>query len=503
MKNFFYALFAALIISTTTSAQAPQIQWQKCLGGSGDEYGYDIHQTSDSGYIVAGTNASFGFGGYDAWVVKLSASGATQWQKRFGGSQDDMALSIEQTLDGSYMVAGSTSSNDTDVSYNHGGSDIWLVKLSPSGSIIWERTYGGSGADAVMTLHQTPDRGFIVAGYSTSSDGDITLNKGGYDMWVFKIDSAGSMQWQKTYGGTGNEFSTSIRILDNGYILAGYGSSTDGDITGSHGQDDIFVFRLSDTGAIVWKKTLGGSMHEFSEDIAITSDSSFVVVGGSNSTDGDIAGNKGHGDAWIVKLSASGAFLWQQCLGSSLDDAATSIRTTADGGYLLSGWVSANDGDVSGLHGSADFWLAKLTATGSITWQKPVGSYGNDVARSMQTTSDGGYIMTGYTTYNSGDVNGFHGGSDIWVVKLNHVANDVPSLATVRTITCAPNPTSDRLNIVGVTNAEISVHNLVGQLMKHAEHADAISIADLPTGIYTVTIASNGVIVYRGSVEKH
>lgn len=501
MIKYFFTLLVACIISFVASAQAPQIQWQKCLGGINTEYSYDIRQTVDSGYVIVGENSSLGYGSSDGWVIKLAPSGAIEWQKRLGGSQDDWALSVQQTFDGGYMVACNTTSSDSDVSFIHGAKDIWLVKLSSSGDILWERSYGGTDDDGVISLLQTPDRGFIVAGYTRSGDGDISVNKGGNDVWILKVDSAGTIQWQNTYGGTANDYATSIQLLNNGYVIAGYTESSNGDVTLNHGYDDTWIIRISDSGALVWQKTFGGSQYDYANDIVVTSDSGFVVVGGTSSTDGDVVGNHGNADQWVLRLSSSGSILWQKCLGSSGTDEATSVYLASDGRVLVSGWVGANDGDVSGFHGINDFWIASLTPVGSIMWQRSFGGVNSDVPFGFQLTNDGGYIMTGSTLSNGDDVTGFHGGSDIWVVKLN-TPTEIPLLPGTQSITCAPNPTSDKLTIIGANDVDISVYSLNGQLLKYNAHTNEISISDLPAGIYTITVATGDVITYTGKIEK-
>src|SRR5690606_22973755 len=206
MKNILLTL--ALFLSTLyLTAQAPTIEWQKSLGGSGDDFGYSIQQTTDGGYIVGGhSNSTDGdvtgnHGGWDFWVVKLSNIGTIEWQKSLGGSGYDAATSIRQTTDGGYIIAGTSTSTDGDVTGNHGNSDYWVVKLSNTGVIEWQKSLGGSGSDTGWDVKQTTDGGCIVVGFSSSSDGDVTINYGFSDYWIVKLDSIGVITWQKSLGG--------------------------------------------------------------------------------------------------------------------------------------------------------------------------------------------------------------------------------------------------------------------------------------------------------------
>jgi hypothetical protein len=235
-----------------------------------------------------------------------------------------------------------------------------------------------------------------------------------------KLSATGAIQWQKCLGGSGWDVATSIQqTSDGGFIVAGRTNSNDGDVTGNHGNDDFWVVKLSATGEIQWQKSLGGSNDDWATSIQQTSDGGFIVAGSTDSNDGDVTGNHGNDDFWVAKLSSTGAIQWQKSLGGSGDELAESTQQTSDGGFIVTGWTTSNDGDVTGNHGGKDFWVVKLSSTGAIQWQKSLGGSGTDVAESIQQTSDGGFIVAGYTASNDGDVTGNHGYDDFWVVKLS------------------------------------------------------------------------------------
>jgi PKD repeat protein len=171
--------------------------------------------------------------------------------------------------------------------------------------------------------------------------------------------------------------------------------------------------------SIAWQRCLGGSDGDRASSIQQTSDGGYIVAGSTLSDDGDVSGNHGDRDAWVVKLDADGKVLWQRCLGGSNLDSASSIQQTSDGGYIVAGETSSDDGDVSGNHGDRDAWLVKLDADGKIAWQRCLGGSIEDGARSVQQTVDGGYILAGYTESIDGDVSGNHGDRDALVVKLD------------------------------------------------------------------------------------
>jgi PKD repeat protein len=315
------------------------------------------------------------------------------------------------------------------------------------GGIAWNKTYGGAGWDQARSIQQTSDDGYIFVGFSCSDDGDATFNhrrsrpeeswSGGNttpDYWIVKLNNNGTIDWQKSLGGsTGmdwSEMANSVQqTADGGYIVAGWASSDDGDVTGHHGgsgSDDLWVIKLNSGGDLVWKRCLGGTGWDAAHSISQTSDGGYIVAGYTNTADnGDVYGRHGtnvNKDYWIVKLSSAGTIEWQRCFGGSQDDVAYSARQTTDGGYIIAGYTASNDGDVIGNHGGWDAWVVKLNATGSpppIDWQRSLGGSSGEYALSIQQTTDGGFIVAGGSGSDDGDVSGTHGGGDYWVVKLN------------------------------------------------------------------------------------
>lgn len=489
----------SLIAGYSISAQPPEIEWQKSLGGSDSEIAYSIQQTAGGGYIVAGLSysndgdVSGNHGLVDYWIVKLNNTGNIQWQKSLGGSNLDSAQSIQQTTDGGYIIAGISYSNDGDVTGNHGNVDYWIVKLNSQGNITWQKSLGGSGIDRAWSIQQTADGGYIVAGYSNSNDGGVTGNHGYFDYWVVKLDSAGSIVWEKSLGGTLYDVAHSIfQTSDGGYVVAGESYSNDGDVTGNHGSGDYWVVKLDHTGDIQWQKSLGGSDRDVAHSIRQTADGGYIVAGGSESNDGGVTGNQGDRDYWIVKLNNAGDIQWQKSLGGSGSDTAKSIQQTADGGYIVAGYSESNDGDVSGNHGGRDYWIVKLNDTGDIQWQKSLGGSGDDWATSIQETIDGGYIIAGESYSNDGDVTGNHGYSDYWVVKLYPdnlgITEYSPQIAVY------PNPVTTVLNIsANEPVRSVTVFNLLGQQVMTSARYDAmlpLDVSELPIGLYVVVIAT-------------
>jgi hypothetical protein len=416
------------------------------LGGVSPEISTNVQQTTDGGYIISGYSYSVASGdititdpnrrGINYWIVKLDALGNIVLNRLLGGNSYDYATSIQQTADGGYIISGYTSSSaNGDVSgTNHGKNDCWIVKLNALGDIVWNKLLGGSNDDFARSIQQTTDGGYIISGISTSSaNGDVSGTNHGYsDYWIVKLDALGNIIWNKLLGGSGYDDAYNIQqTTDGGYIISGYSaSSANGDVSGTnHGGYDYWIVKLDALGNIVWNKLLGGSNDDYARSIQQTTDGGYIISGYSDSSaNGDVSGtNHGDYDYWIVKLNAIGNIVWNKLLGGSNDDYATFIQQTTDGGYIISGYSgSSANGDVSGTnHGSYDYWIVKLNAIGNIVWNNLLGGNNADYATSIQQTTDGGYIISGTSGSSAnGDVSGTnHVSGDYWIVKLDALGN--------------------------------------------------------------------------------
>lgn len=502
-RIFFLSLF---FISTFGFVQAPSIEWQQSIGGTGDDYAYSIQQTTDGGYIVAGYSESNN--GYvtgnngldDYWIAKLDEVGNMTWQKTLGGSGIDRAISIQQTMDGGYIVSGKSDSNNGDVTGNHGGKDYWVVKLDATGNMTWQKSLGGSGDDQSYSLQQTTDGGYIVVGASNSNDGDVTDNNGGKDCWVVKLDTSGNIVWQKSYGGSLTDLAAAVQqTKDGGYIVAGSTRSDDGDVTDNNGGYDFWAIKLDATGNMIWQKSLGGSGTDSSGSVQQTSDGGFILTGNSISNDGDLTGNNGWTDLWVVRLDESGNLIWQKSLGSSGTDIGLSVQQTTDGGYIVGGLSSSNDGDVIGNNGFDDFWIVKLDTTGNIIWQKSLGGSDADQVTSIQQTTDGGYIAGGFSSSNDGDVIGNNGGYDFWIVKLNPEISSINEIDTIETLVY-PNPTVETITISSEQeiNSSFKIIDAKGKLvlvgnMKGKEQS--VDVSKLTRGMHSIVFDNSALPV--------
>jgi hypothetical protein len=399
------------------SGTASLLNWDKRFGGSLTDEVRDVIATSDGGYLLVGNSESNASGDKseatrgdaDYWAVKINASGAKVWDKRFGGSGNDYCESVVATSDGGYLLAGySHSGAEGDKSEaTRGSSDYWAVKINADGAEVWDKRFGGSGTDECNAVVATSDGGYLLAGRSISApDGDKSEgSRGGYDYWAVKINASGAKVWDKRFGGSGvDDCQSVIATSDGGYLLAGRSlSGADGDKSeASRGNWDYWAVKISASGAKVWDKRFGGSGIDLGKSVVATTDGGYLLAGQHKDGDGGDKSEETRGgdDYWAVKINATGGKVWDKRFGGSSYDKLESVVATSDGGYLLAGRsLSGADGDKSeGTRGVYDYWAVKINASGAKVWDKRFGGSGGDICQSVIATSDGGYLLAGYSS---------------------------------------------------------------------------------------------------------
>lgn len=349
------------------------ILWQINLGGQNLEYLESMTELIDGRIIAVGYATSKdgdlneNKGIRDYWIVELSEKGEFSSQRTVGGKESDYAFSVSATAEGGYIVIGKTDSQNGDIGQSKGGTDGWAVKFSKTGELLWEKSYGGTNRDVAESIQTTKDGGYVFAGYTNSSDGDVTTNYGYNDAWIVKTNVDGDIEWQKTYGGTlDDELNDIQQTSDGGYITVGFSKSSDRIVKTNRGGEDIWVIKLDDEGVIEWQKTIGGTKREIAYSVRETYDNGYIVVGFSESDDIDAKINRGNKDFWVIKLNRKGDMEWQKSFGGLYDDFPHSVVESKDHGFVVVGSTLSYDRDVSSNKGGEDFWVIKLSSDNSI-----------------------------------------------------------------------------------------------------------------------------------------
>ncbi len=397
-------------------------EWSNAFGGTSLDEAHSVRQTADGGYIVAGRTSSFGAGSYDFYLIKTDSSGNEIWSQTIGDAESNKAYSVRQTADGGYIIVGESGTFA-------GTIDVYLVKTDGFGVVEWSQTYDAGGwIERGYAVEQTEDGGFIVTGvnYSTGA--------GGGDVYLIKTDGNGVASWRRSYGGTDEDIGYSVKETEHGgFIIAGATWSF------GAGASDIYLLQVDSSGYEDWSQTFGGTAAEEAWSIEKTSDNGYILAGSTLSYGYGhydmymikIAGDdlkewsqiyEGYGNYWgfslqqtapdngyivagvatdmfgtgndvnLIKTDSDGVEEWRQFFGGADDDWGHSvIQTPSDNGYLIAGRTASYG---AGLY---DVYLIKTDSGGSEIWSQTYGGTDDDGARSVQQTSDGGFIMAGYT----------------------------------------------------------------------------------------------------------
>lgn len=512
MKETMIAVFSAFIC-IHSYGQGPVIEWKQSLGGSGNEIIYSIRETADGGYIAAGSTESNdgditgNNGDRDALLIKFTANGSVAWHKTYGGTGAENARSVFQTTEGGYIFTGSANSDDGDVSSNHGGNDVWVVKLDNQGEIEWEKTYGGMYGDAGYSIVPATTGGYIVGGQSNSSDGDLTENNGMTDYWVFKIDASGTLIWQSSFGGGNADYGRKlIETSEGDIVIVGYSDSANGDLTENKGAEDGWIIKLSETGTLIWQKSIGGSGSDYLWDVIESTGGSYVLTGSTTSNNGDVTGNNGSLDTWVVQVDEQGTIEWGHTFGGSDVEEGYQIAEASAGNFVIFGTAASANGDVSTNQGEIDYWMFAVNAAGTIQWEKTIGGSSWDIALAGTLTSDGGFVIAGSTSSSDGDVVENNGLDDAWIVKLSQEGLGISTIEQNEVIVY-PTMTNGPIVIQSEKPIEqITVYTITGEtvltISGQSGSTVSLDISSLKAGNYLMEIVSDNMKNTRKVIRK-
>ena len=352
-----------------------------------------------------------------------------------------------------------------------------MIKFDSDGELLWHRLYGSTDASDLWSLVETPTGELVVVGESQPTNGPLNCNEGGSNAWLLKLTSTGELISENCYGGSSNDaFFAITATTDNGYIAIGNTSSTDGDVSGNNGSGDAWVVKVDAQGDIEWQRTLGGSGTDAAYAIKATPDGGYALVGGTSSSDGDVTGYHGLDDVWVFKLDANGGLLWQRATGGSGIEFARDLVTHADGGITVAGWTNSSDGDVvSSTNGGTDAWIIRFNAEGTLMWEQTVGGSSSELFTAVYRTSDNGFAMAGRTESNDGDVTCDPVGNNVWLVKLSAEPVGVTERFPNPVRSLYPNPVQDvltiELNIVDPETVYYTWLDVTGRVLAEAASA--------------------------------
>lgn len=433
-----------------TSLVYTQITFEKTFSGTGELMANDIHQTTDGGYIIAGTgNYSYMSSG-DMLLMKLDAQGDTMWTKFFGGFAAESGNAVVETSDGGYLIAGSTNS------FGAGGMDAFLVKTDLNGNFLWSKTIGTIGNDAAYGLLETADGGFVFAG------NELTYGLNGYAHLV-KTDANGNVVWSKTYGNNlRKNYGFALKqTLDNGFIIGGYENNY---LTTN---DEFSLIKTDSVGTMQWYKSYGDLNYEHNFTVCATPDGGFAIAGINFELPGY------NYDVNLLKTGADGTLKWTKSYGGAGHEDVYALTTTSDGGFVFAGSSNTFSGYQNGFY-------TKTDSIGSVAWSKTTSGTGYDIFQTVIQTNDGGFILAGVKD----EVYGVSG--NLFIVKTDPDGN-TPCNQSVSPYTIVP-PT-----IVGPLLASGNSTPIVSP--QTPDVSAGLSITSLcceaPGGLFTSNITTN------------
>jgi PEGA domain/Domain of unknown function (DUF5122) beta-propeller len=383
-------LCAGLLLLPASADTQLLDSWEWTYGGAMSDLGASVRETGDGGFIVAGSTNSFGDGDFDLYLLRVGPTGTLLWERHLGTPADEFGADVRETRDGGFIVTGWTwsAANST---------DVYLVRTDEAGRMLWERTYGGSGSDYGHAVLPLEDGGYVIAG-STTSLGPSE------DMYLIRTGGDGRRLWQKAYGGEGDDAGFSILSMDDaGFVIAGS--------TGSFGSSrDVFLVRTAPDGTELWEQHYGGQGLQEGRSLAMAGDGGFLIAGG---TDPALSGVW---DAYLVRIDSQGRFQWEQARGGSGNDYGTGVAMSGDNGFYLAGWTSS-------AGPSTDISLIRESSLGTLLWERTFGGARYDVASALQVTSDGGVVIAGTT-------DSFGRGDDVYLIRLAPVSGTLTVTST-------------------------------------------------------------------------
>jgi hypothetical protein len=437
-----------------------------------DKDSREVINTPDGGYIIAGSTNNSNQYDADLYVMKADVHGNFLWGKTYGGAKPEYAYSMVATSDGNYFVVGYSQS------FGGGDFDIYLIKIDPTGTLLWQKTYGGIGNEHGREIIPTSDGNYAIVG--TSNSGQTSDQA-----FLMKIDLAGTVLWTKYYGGDMHEGGNSVKETPTGDFIVNGQTFSYGQTNGS-----VYLVKTNSTGDTTWTRYYNtGNITSEGTSIVSNPDGSFVFIIRDSSATNDI-------DARLIKTDSNGNILWNKLYGGNQKDTPKRLRQTSDGGYVASitsrsfGWINP------------DMWILRFNTIGDTLWSKHFGGPNHEHANDIKQTADGGYVVTGHSKSYGTD------GQRIMLVRTDEaglVGIKINNLDIVN-FNLFPNPSSNgklSLQMQEGISANLKICNPLGQIVFNEpvlfrdKEIKPISLEQNTPGIYLITIYTSEFTVSR------
>lgn len=484
-----FILSICLLPTSLLWSQEARVIWQKNIGGIGYDW-VDALVSDESGFTYVLSTVQEG-DNHQVQVSKLNPDGVTQWNKVIGGSRDETGKEIIISSNGNIVIAGASYSKDLSPKLtNKGYSDIFIATLSPQGQLLQMNLFGGSKIDMPASIMERTSGNLLVTATSWSNDDDVASNSGNADVWLFEIDQSGSILWSQSYGGNNDEYAVkTIELEDQSLLLLANTETNNGAYSAHHGDLDIILYKLTTAGSLEWLQLYGGFLRDFGSGVSVLDNGNFLVAGSTFSNDGNIYENAGGSDAWLFEVDNSGFLQWSKTYGSYGNESIASLLKKEDGFVIFGSSTSSVMNNISS-HGSQDFWLYEISSDKEIVDEYLFGSAGFDEGYSFVLNPDGSVLMGGLSNTKQGISINESGNNDGLILKVQPNSMGHSEISTAH-----PNPTKNVVYINRIPDSsQIQVTNMNGQVVvdqiEILGSAKAIDLSAYPSGVYFVNIVS-------------
>lgn len=402
------------------------IAWQKTIGGSKFETFSKLILTDDGGCLIGGTtestdgDISSAQGDFDIILAKISADGVVAWVETYGGGNTEFLNHVSINDNGEIWIGATTFSHGGDVLQNYGDADIWIFRLDESRAITWQKSFGGLQYDALKKLNINSDNSFTIYGITESNNKDVLGNNGAMDMWVANVDEDGTVSQQISIGEANNDDLTYVTALGGNTILGGLTFASDWDPLNSKKDKNISLFQISDNLNVLNTNQIGGSFTENLIKLISISSTELIAFAESSSFDGDVVGNHGDQDVWLLQLNSTLAVSKAVCIGGVYGESLQACTRLDNGGYLIAGMSESADGDLDGNNGMRDIFVMQLDEEFNIVESRVFGGTYDETIHTIIPEEDDKFTLIGTTSSADYGIVGFHGqaskNKDIWVL---------------------------------------------------------------------------------------
>ncbi len=453
---------------------------------------------TNGGFLIVGTSTSTDGDAMGCmssisrvWVLRLDAQGELLWQRCYGGSGNQTLPFVTATSDGGFAIACRTNSTDGDISTPLGGTDTWVFKIDEAGELLWERSLGGSAADDCRGIVCGDDGSLFVFGHTFSPELQ-GFHAPGNDFYLAKLSPNGEVLDQRCYGGAEGDAAYSMFLAaDQQIIMVGNTNSTDSDVSVG-GNMQRWILAVGPDLEILWQRTLVAEPSGSLTHALITQSGDLLIGGGTTSTEGEIFQLWGEQDMFAVRLNENLELQHSTAFGGSQYESIWHVIPGPDGGLLAIGNTSSQDGQITGSNGMQDAWLVCLDDTLGLRWMKNFGGTQDDGFIGGANTTDGGVVLTGWSKSSDGDLTNNQGNWDLWVVKLGPEQVGIGEQASGIDFRLAPNPAHEVLQVTWRTDVDrLTIHDALGQLIHTrnvlpGEQQLELAVGSWAAGVYTI-----------------